>query len=97
MTCTVRQMTIRSRVDDIAETLFQLLVAGEVECMGGPCPHRCDIQASDRPPDALGPHDAPQSVHYVAVAGGWIGLQALHAGLKENRENSKTENDKNSL
>lgn len=92
MRCTIRQMTVGSWVDDITESLFQLLVAGKVECMGGPCPHCRDIQASHWPPDALSPHDAPQSVHYVAVTGSWIRLQTLHAGLKDNRVNSNIAN-----
>ncbi len=82
-TGTIRQMTVRSRMDDITEDLFQPFVTGEVKSMSWPRPYSCNIQTPDWPPDSLRPHDLPQSVHHVTVAGSWLGLKALHARLQQ--------------
>lgn len=82
-TGTVRQMTVRSWMDDITEDLFQPFVTGEVKCVGWPRPYSCNIQTPDWPPDSLRPHDSPQSVHHVTVAGSWLWLKALHARLQQ--------------
>lgn len=74
-------MAVGAWMNGVTERELDLLVAGEVEGVGRPRPHRQHIHASDRPPHALGPHDLSQGVHHVPVARSWLGVQALHTSL----------------
>lgn len=82
---TVGKVAVGSRVDGVAQGELDLLVAGEVEGVCRPRPHRQHVDASDGPPQALRPHDLPQGVHHVPVAGAGLWLEALHSGLEKAR------------
>lgn len=78
---TVGKVAVGSGVDGVAQGELELLVAGEIERVGWPRPHRQHVHAPDRPPHPLGPDDLPERVHHVAVVRPRLRLQALHAGL----------------
>lgn len=80
---TVGEVAVGSRVDGVAEGELDLLVAGEVERVGGAGAHRQHVDAPDGPPHALGPHDLPQRVHHVPVASARLRVEALHPGLRQ--------------
>lgn len=82
---TVGKVAVCSRVDGVAQRELDLLIAGEVKGVCRSRPHRQHVDPSDGPPEALCPHNLPQGVHHVPVAGVGLRLEALHPRLEKEK------------
>lgn len=74
-------MAVGTGMDGVTQRELDLLIAGEIKCVGWPRPHRQHIDSSDWAPHTLGPNDLRQSVHHVPVVCSWLWVQALHTSL----------------
>lgn len=68
-------------MDGVTQRELDLLIAGEIKCVGWPRPHCQHIYSSDWAPHTLSPNDLRQRVHHVPVVCPWLWVKALHTSL----------------
>lgn len=78
-------MTVSPWMNDITESLFEFLIAGKIEGVGGSCPDCCCIQPSHWPPNSFCGNNSVEGIHHILVAGRGLRLEALHSRLAKRK------------
>lgn len=78
---TVGYVAVASALNDVTQRVLDVLVAGEVECMGGPRSHHGDVEAPQRSEDPLRLDDPFQGFIHALVLCIGVRLQTLHPCL----------------
>ena len=82
---TVSQVAVALALEGVAQGVLGLLVAGEIESVGGAGSQHGDVQPPQRSEQPLRLDDPLQGLVDPAVLGLGVRLQALHPGLGERR------------